>query len=190
MGSGTHRARLGGRKRAANVVILRRLSTTVGERAMPGLAAPSAPSPSVRQGPPVAKRGTWPGTRTHTPSPAGGTGRPGGRPQEPAMRASPASNWPCSWAIKEKDNATWSSTPWTPCWTKDESKSGKKGRYIRAPKNAMRPRAPSTSSPAGVAMCGLEGDRQGAEDVFIHGSDVGMALHGDRVEIRIGGRSW
>ncbi|MBK9287460.1 MAG: hypothetical protein IPN38_07190 [Flavobacteriales bacterium] len=25
------------------------------------------------------------------------------------------------------------------------------------------------------------------EDVFVHGSDVGMALHGDRVKVRIGG---
>lgn len=66
---------------------------------------------------------------------------------------------------------------------KGQVKSGKKGRYHSA---RQRSEAEGTidiiASGAGYVRLGA-----GQEDVFIHGRDVGMALHGDKVEIRISG---
>ncbi|MBP7513801.1 MAG: ribonuclease R [Flavobacteriales bacterium] len=74
---------------------------------------------------------------------------------------------------------------------KGQVKTGKKGRYQSTKE---RDEAEGTidiiASGAGYvrlgAAMGAKAEKS-MEDVFIHGSDVGMALHGDKVEIRIGG---
>ena len=74
---------------------------------------------------------------------------------------------------------------------KGQVKTGKKGRYQSTKE---RDEAEGTidiiASGAGYVRLGATTGAKAVkstEDVFIHGSDVGMALHGDRVEIRIGG---
>lgn len=66
---------------------------------------------------------------------------------------------------------------------KGQVKSGKKGRYHSArQRNEAEGTIDIIASGAGYVRLG-----DGQEDVFVHGRDVGMALHGDKVEIRIGG---
>ncbi len=66
---------------------------------------------------------------------------------------------------------------------KGQVKSGKKGRYQSArQRNEAEGTIDIISSGAGYVRLG-----PGQEDVFVHGRDVGMALHGDKVEIRISG---
>jgi len=74
---------------------------------------------------------------------------------------------------------------------KGQVKTGKKGRYQST---KQRDEAEGIidiiASGAGYVRLGAEpGVRaeKSTEDVFIHGSDVGMALHGDKVLIRVGG---
>jgi ribonuclease R len=66
---------------------------------------------------------------------------------------------------------------------KGHVKSGKKGRYQST---QQRDEAEGTidiiASGAGYVRLG-----PGKEDVYVHGRDVGMALHGDKVEVRISG---
>ena len=70
---------------------------------------------------------------------------------------------------------------------KGQVKTGKKGRYQSTKE---RDEAEGTidiiASGAGYVRLGSATGKS-TEDVFVHGSDVGMALHGDKVEIRIGG---
>lgn len=66
---------------------------------------------------------------------------------------------------------------------KGQVKSGKKGRYISTKqRNEAEGTIDIIASGAGYVRMG-----PGEEDVYVHGRDVGMALHGDRVEIRISG---
>jgi len=74
---------------------------------------------------------------------------------------------------------------------KGQVKTGKKGRYQST---KQRDEAEGTidiiASGAGYVRLGAEPGvkaEKSTEDVFIHGSDVGMALHGDKVLIRVGG---
>ena len=66
---------------------------------------------------------------------------------------------------------------------KGSVKSGKKGRYHSA---RQRNEAEGTIDiiASGAGYVRIEGGR---EDVYVHARDVGMALHGDTVEVRIGG---
>ncbi len=66
---------------------------------------------------------------------------------------------------------------------KGQVKSGKKGRYQSTKqRDEAEGTIDITASGAGYVRLG-----PGEEDVFIQGRDVGMALHGDKVEIRISG---
>jgi ribonuclease R len=75
---------------------------------------------------------------------------------------------------------------------KEQVKAGKKGRYQST---KQRDEAEGVidiiASGAGYVRLGTTpGTGKSLEDVFVHGGDTGMALHGDKVEIRIsGGRS-
>lgn len=64
-------------------------------------------------------------------------------------------------------------------------RSGKKGRYIS---DQSRSEAEGTIDIIGNGggYVRLEGDQRG-DDIFIHPGNVGMALHGDRVRVHIGG---
>ncbi|MBK9761495.1 MAG: ribonuclease R [Flavobacteriales bacterium] len=70
---------------------------------------------------------------------------------------------------------------------KAQLKTGKKGRYHST---KQRDEAEGTidiiASGAGYVRLGVATGKS-TEDVFVHGSDTGMALHGDKVEVRISG---
>lgn len=66
---------------------------------------------------------------------------------------------------------------------KGQVKSGKKGRYHSAKQRSEEEGTIDIiTSGAGYVRLG-----PGKEDVYVHARDTGMALHGDKVEIRIGG---
>ena len=72
---------------------------------------------------------------------------------------------------------------------KEQVKSGKKGRYISTKqRDVVEGTIDIIASGAGYVRLGTGASREkSAEDVFIHGRDIGTALHGDRVEIRVDG---
>lgn len=63
-------------------------------------------------------------------------------------------------------------------------RSGKKGRYISS-QNRDEAEGTIDIIASGGGYVRLEGDDKG-NDVYIHPGNVGMALHGDRVKVRIG----
>ena len=66
---------------------------------------------------------------------------------------------------------------------KGQVKSGKKGRYLSTKqRNEEEGVIDIIASGAGYVRMGPDRD-----DVFVHNRDVGMALHGDRVLMRVGG---
>lgn len=66
---------------------------------------------------------------------------------------------------------------------KGQVKEGKKGRYLSTrQRNEVEGSIDIIASGAGYVRLD-----EGGEDVFVHGRDVGMALHGDRVRVRVSG---
>ena len=103
------------------------------------------------------------------------------------MPASPASNWPCSWASRTRSQRYLLFDAIDLLLDEGRIESGKKGRYTAAGSgtgNTAEGTIDIIASGAGYVRLGVVG----LDDVYISQRDVGMALHGDTVLHQTAGR--